>query len=1300
MQIRNHSGGDVTQDRRTWISIVASRIVVVLGLALWCSIALAQSGAGSIQGTVQDATQAVIPGATIQVVNNATNVKETTKSSSTGFYLVPDLFAGDYTVSVTAPGMETYKTAIQLLVTQNAIINPVMTAGAVTQEITVSANAVQLTTTDNGSISSTLENQRVSQLPMNGRYLLSLTQMTTPGMENSGQQINGLPSAALEYVVDGATTTQLLNGGEHNGTVQLIDPDSVQEVNVKANGSSAQYATPGTGIVTTKSGTNQLHATFFETARNNGLGIAKRRQDAPNYAAPEYIRNEFGASAGGPVILPYLYHGKDKTFWFFAYERYSLAQNSTALGTVPTQAMSQGDFSGLVSSAGLVQQLYDPASTKSNTACPTPATVNGVQTWNGGKPNNNPYCRTPYGNGIGNSPANNQIPASAISPVAKLYYQLAPQPTSTANPLVSNNLTITEPSLQVIPQVTARMDHAFNESNRVYARYTQNLESINTGGGVQNLSAGGIPAGAAAGYTDSPTYSYIGGIGYTHIFSPTFFSETVASQQWFNTTYTTGVAYNTDYESMLGLPNNFGEPGFPSIGGSSLIFNLKGSQNPDESNQIISILDENLSKTLGKHQMQFGGRFRHTRVMDLPQLVKDSIAIGNLPTGIYNPSTGTNYKTLSNTGFADASFFVGSAGSYSVNLEYPHTHYHLNEVDGYFQDNYHVSKFLAVNLGLRYEAHPALWMKYGLANNFDLNNDAMVLSAPPSTLISEGYTTQAIITNLQNIGVKIETPTQAGLPSNLLKDYNLNFEPRIGAAYQLFGGKHGTVLRGAYGRYSYSTPFSQDQNQSAKNYPLAATYTQSYSAANQAIDGTQNELLRYNAPAKFGVMGVNTTNAVNTNVTNSILPGIAAVTLNPDSPPAFASEANVTIEQALIGNSALRISYIWTKATNLELNDSYNSQPSAYQWEMATGTAAPTGGASVIGTPQQNTYAATAMGPYDQTTWGANNMRERTGWSNYNALQASYQRLFHHGSAYQVSYVYAKGMQAAASQTIYPDANYPGVMGAVGTMTSPYGTIGFPGTPPPARPAGVNVWQDWHEMDRYQQYQLDGSTPKTHITFNGILDLPFGRGKRFFGNANRFLDELVGGFQLAGDGSIVSQVFQPAAGDWGPSNPLVVYKHKAPITDCRSGVCYKAYMWFNGYLPPTVTTGVAGSTCTSNCVTGLPASYVPDRTPIDNTPGTTYYGDNEVQVTLSNGTPQAVGYDAGPGATNTLSKTYLDGPINWNADLSLFKVFPITERVKLRFNMDAFNAFNVQGYNNPGSNGVQDVSPGLGACRA
>ena len=231
-------------------------IAAGLALILCCSIAFAQSGAGSIQGTVEDATNAVIPKATIQVVNQATNVTVATRSNNVGFYQVPGLFAGTYTVTVTAPGMKTYKRTIQLLVAQTAVINPVMSAGAITQQVTVAANAVQLTTTNNGVISSTLENARINQLPMNGRSLLTLTGETTPGLENGGQRVNGLDPAALEYVIDGVTTTQLLNGGEHDGMAQMIDPDSVQEVSMKLNDSGAQFATPATGIITTKSGTN------------------------------------------------------------------------------------------------------------------------------------------------------------------------------------------------------------------------------------------------------------------------------------------------------------------------------------------------------------------------------------------------------------------------------------------------------------------------------------------------------------------------------------------------------------------------------------------------------------------------------------------------------------------------------------------------------------------------------------------------------------------------------------------------------------------------------------------------------------------------------------------------------------------------------------------------------------------------------------------------------------------------------------------------------------------------------------
>jgi hypothetical protein len=836
-------------------------------------------------------------------------------------------------------------------------------------------------------------------------------------------------------------------------------------------------------------------------------------------------------------------------------------------------------------------------------------------------------------------------------------------------------------------------------------RYTQNLQGTNIAGGPRNVAASGIPAGAAVsitGYGNTPTNGYFAGLGYTHIFSSSFFSETILSQQWYSEGKYAGAATltpNVDYESMLGLPNNFGEKGFPLLGNGSLIFNLGSSQtNTARESQIVSTLDENLTKTLGHHQLLFGARFRHERMANLPNEYADTISLGPNPTAVYDPSSGANYTAFGSTGSADASFFLGSATSYTNYLENGTAHYHDNEFDAYLQDNFRLNRRVTLNLGLRYEAHPATWTKDGLMTGFDFKNHAEVLTVPVSTLIAEGRTTQAIITNDQNIGVKFETPSDAGLPANtLMRNYNLVFLPRVGIAYQPFGPQIGTVFRGGYGLFANPVPI-EDFIEYATTYqnPFTVPFSQSYSSAAQAVDGLPNELLRYNDPVKFGVMGVNTSNVVNSNSTNGILPGIPQYSVSPDAPPTYITEGNFTIEQPLKGNSVLRLSYIYTHAKNLPLTDIYNQPLSSYVWEAATGTVPPTGGLSVIGTPLQNTYSSTALGPYDQTTWGANEVLTRTGWSNDNIAEVTYQRLFHRGVAYQISYVYSHALRAGGDNSgsvppsEYPDADYPGVMGSVGTVTSPFGTL-FPGTAPPPRPAGLPDWADYHDMVKYQQYQLDStSTPTHHVTFNGIVDLPIGHGKRFFGNSSRWLDEMIGGFQIAGDGNVVSEVFQTGLGNWGATSPLQVYKHKYPTTDCRSGVCEKSWLWYNGYLAPTVTTGVSGSTCTTNCVSGLPASYVPVQVPIDNTPGTANYGKNNVVVGLANGSQATVAYNGGP-VSNYLSKSWINGPFNYTIDISVYKVFPIKEKMNLRFNVDAFNALNVQGYNNPDTTGLEHI---------
>lgn len=1321
----------LTRRAHRWIDICLAA-VAVMALLLSGPRAIAQSGAGSIQGTVTDTTGAVIPGAVIGVVNQATNVAASTTSNGVGFYQVPGLFTGNYVITITAPGMKTYKRTIELLVSQTAVINANLTAGAVTQQVVVTGNLIQLVTTDNGTITSTLEQARINQLPMNGRNIVSLIQETTPGLTSCSQSSscpNGLFGEAMDYVADGVTLTGREFGGTHTGG-QMPDPDSVQEAHVDTIGSGAQYATPATAVLTTKSGTNQIHGTAFETARNNAFGIARTRSNPANFVAPPYIRNEFGASAGGPIVIPGLYHGKDRSFWFFGYERYSLRGYSYENMKVPTAAMRQGDFSGLLNGAGVLQTLYDPMTTK----YVPKGSANGKygawtrQSYTSEFGESNPmYCNGSI----------NCIPSTFESPTAKIFNDIQPLPSNSNNPLVDSNLSGPKLGNNTVPTYTLRLDQVFNENNRAYVRFTTNTNSDifnrdNPSAAAGSVAADGLPqwaTGISLDYTDL----FAGAIGYTHVFSPTFFSETIVSQNWFGEFNAAEGTPNANFEKQLGLPNNFGSPGFPYV--ESIISPMNGTQFQYSVTQIISGIEQNFTKTLNRHQLHFGGRYRHERFGERPDQIKDTVNFNGNGTGLEDPTSNNKYSKVSNTGYADADEFIGNVSSYGLNIEPPYQHLHDMEFDAYLQDDYHISTSFTLNLGLRYEAHPAIWSKYGMMQNFDLKNDAMVLAAPPATLIAEGLTTQAVITNDQYNGIRFETPAEAGMPATTLQnDSNFTFGPRVGFAWQL--PKWKTVMRGAYGRYIYPEPIRSSVVFINRVTPFTAGYSHDFNSSVYSPDGLANFELR--APQTTGtwdattmatpVMGTNSTNAVDSGTTTSLKPGYSISSVNPDDPPNYVQQTDFTVEQPLPGNSVLRVSYLYTHGNNLDQNYFYNEHPSTYVWEVMTGTIPPKG--TIVGQPD---YSSTGQGPYDQLTYGGGSYQfEKSGWSNDNILQANFQHLYHSGFAYQIEYNWQKPMRLGGNggrdSNIYPIANYtssgPGIV-------SPYvSTKGFGSfmpavgnsTPPPV-PAGLALspqtglpYPFYRALNRWENYMEDTSIPLQKIQFNGLIDMPFGRGKHFFGGVNRAVNEAIGGWQLAGAGSITSQDFTVTASHYGSTNPLHVYKHAHKVTDCRSGNCYPAYLWFNGYIPPTAISGNVCSAGLSTVVSGLPSDYAPYSVPSDlgcSAPTVQkgklsptvddYFGGDPVNITTTDGNTAETTYTPGYGTSgNPFAHTVLNGPMYWSADASLFKVFPITERVNLRFNMDAFNVFNVQGLKNPdGGTGIEQVAPGgVGASSA
>jgi len=294
--------------------------------------------------------------------------------------------------------------------------------------------SARLTTTQ-ATIANVVERERIEQLPLNGRLFTSLIAQTTPGVE--GDRVNGLRTTSMEFVQDGATLNQRNVGGAPARPPGL---DTIQEVRVETSVSSAKYNRPASTIVSTRSGTNQLRGSLFHTMRNNGVGVARRRQDFFS-KTPQLIRNEFGASAGGPVWIPKVYNGRNGTFVFGAWEEVKLRSGANFGSTIPTDGMWNGDFSGLVDGIGRQIVLYDPQSTAAVA----------------------PFTRSAF--------PGNRIPLTRRSPVASFLSGITQRPTlGDVNPLIASNWFGPSPNSQDHRTLTFRVDHRLRDRDQVFAR--------------------------------------------------------------------------------------------------------------------------------------------------------------------------------------------------------------------------------------------------------------------------------------------------------------------------------------------------------------------------------------------------------------------------------------------------------------------------------------------------------------------------------------------------------------------------------------------------------------------------------------------------------------------------------------------------------------------------------------------------------------------------------------------------------------------------------------------------------------
>lgn len=1205
--------------------IIKRVFLIVLALGLLAPRATPQASSGTVTGTVRDQTGAAMPAVSVSLTNIGTAVTAITATNEAGLYLFPGLQPGRYRITATAAGMQGFEGFVTVQVQQTAVLDIALKVGGVSETVEV-RDVTPMLTVDSPTLGRIVERTRIEQLPINGRQLTQLLSIV-PGMEESrgvigtvGTRAFGLREGAADFLLDGASLTDPRYGG-----VPYRQPglDSVEEFRIESNNSSARFSKPTSVVVSTRSGTNRFHGSLFETHRNNAIGRARTREDLSS-TAPQLIRNEFGGSAGGPVRLPGLYNGRNRTFWFFAYEALRNVNATVQGASVPTEAMRNGDLRGLVDGQGRQFRIYDPWTTN-------------MATWE--------RQQISYHGEL------NVIDPARISPLAKHLIGITPLPTNPGvNPLLDRNWWGPWPATNRQWTATTRFDHNFTDNDRFFARYSQGDYAEQ----LQDVNMPFLDPVPGSRNTYAPNKSLA--LSWVRAFSPTVFNELLVSGSRQVFTQSTGEP-GVRYSDMLGMPNPFGAAGWPRITSTGLTGYEFRNVNTLGTPYVYIVLDDNATRVVGKHELQFGGRLRYDQHNLLPdtQYPQGSLSFDIRATALYDTkSQKTSPMALPQTGHAFANFLLGQ-GNYANQLARSYFYLRSREYALYFQDNFRATSRLTLNLGLRWEYWPAYREKNGVLTSFDRERKAIVLGRELETLYRLGATVPAIVEPYRALGATFIGRQEAGLPPYLTRTPKDNFAPRLGFAYRAGDGRNAFVLRGGYRTSYFRVPAAPFVARMRLNTPLNGVFRNNPDDAASAPDGIGSWSMR-SVPAI--VAGRNSTTAVVPDQATGITRGSTLTSYFAENQPlSTVHDWNVTIEKELTADTALRVSLVGKHGRNLEQFYRYNETTPSYIWLATRGERPPTGA-----------YANVATRPFDQEVYGTIEEYLMSGWSNFAGGQLELERRYGKGLAYQFFYNVGNALTAGGRSynSVIPELNQF-----------------LPGRVP----------EDLHARNRFINYQRDDSVPKHRLRWNWIADLPFGRGKWLGRNAGSILDRIVGGWQIAGMGSLRSNYFSLPDSVFPNGNKIEIYGTKYPIQDCRSGTCYPGYLWWNGYIPANRINSY-DTQGRPNGIMGVPASYQPAGQPLipwpqepnPSDPMYSFYGTNTVWIPLNNGVVERTTFNEN---LHPWRQQYLPGPWQWGLDASLVKSMQLGENMRLRFNADFFNVLNAPGLpSNVGANGV------------
>ncbi len=709
------------------------RMIIVFSLTL---PAFGQMSSASLTGVVNDPTNATIPGASVTAVHVDTNREFTATTDEHGRYTLLTLPVGRYRIKAVATGFKTLEREAELTTNQAANLNVTMELGQVSEVVNVTSTAPLVNAT-NATVGTLIDTKQVFDLPLAGRNFLQLVSLT-PGVstvDNSqggaGPSIQGQRNRDNLYLTDG-----VINSNLTMSQVSVAPPvDSIQELRVESVNNDAEFGGASGGYInlSTRSGTNQFHGTAYNYLRNDVLNARNMFQAT----IPKFRNNQYGGSVGGPVWLPKLYNGKDKTWFFLSYEGVKNRATASTVTRVPTAAELSGNFSVVVPGVAASNiDIYNPFSTRAD---PNKA---------------GQYLRDPF--------PSRTIPSNLVHPFAAKYLAMfSPTPNYQLSGTL-NNYLVTGPSKSDSGIWVGRLDHSFSDRDRVSFRMTNSDGSSSSRGVSQTVSSGdtlGRNMAAEWNHTFSPTMLLNVRWGYNRNLTNTGYSN--LDQVW-------------DYIKFANVQNPDAFPPFdtsvPLFPGYSITgyANLSGGVGYGPSDSISNQGAINVQKFFGKHNFKVG-----------ITTLKYSWYGGSISmTEEFAVQPTQNLVSPSGTGQGLATFLLGLPTGGQRPLGLPVTDVSGSMYGVYLADTYRVNSRLSLNYGVRWDYNTPLKSASQSLGSFDRWTKTWLL---------EG--------KLNIPGAIFQGPnTRRGF---IDPDWN-NFSPRVGLAYTLTPKN---ILRAGYSMF-------------------------------------------------------------------------------------------------------------------------------------------------------------------------------------------------------------------------------------------------------------------------------------------------------------------------------------------------------------------------------------------------------------------------------------------------------------------------------------------------------------------